>query len=98
MSQQADYGGVKVVDISSGKWKKSGIKKGFIIAYIDKVPVDNVEDLNRVLEYKKGGVLVEGFYADGEKGTYGVEMVSHRHCDSQRFGGIPACLCGHIDV
>jgi serine protease Do len=66
-------GGVKVVTVNSGKWKKAGIKKDFIIAYIDKVPVDNVEDLNRILEYKKGGVLVEGFYSDGQKGTYGME-------------------------
>lgn len=66
-------GGVKVVNVTPGKWKKAGIKKDFIIAYIDKVPVDNVEDLNRVLEYKKGGVLVEGFYTDGQKGTYGME-------------------------
>lgn len=66
-------GGVKVVNVSPGKWKKAGIRKDFIIAYIDKVPVDNVDDLNRVLEYKKGGVLVEGFYTDGQKGTYGME-------------------------
>lgn len=66
-------GGVKVVGVQSGKWRKAGIKTDFIIAYIDKVPVDNVEDLNRILEYKKGGVLVEGFYADGQKGTYGLE-------------------------
>jgi serine protease Do len=66
-------GGVKVVTINSGKWKKAGIKKDFIIAFIDKVPVDNVEDLNRILEYKKGGVLVEGFYSDGEKGTFGMD-------------------------
>jgi serine protease Do len=66
-------GGVKVVNVAPGKWKKAGIKKDFIIAYIDKVPVDNIEDLNRVLEYKKGGVLVEGFYIDGQKGTYGME-------------------------
>jgi hypothetical protein len=66
-------GGVKVANLNSGKWKKAGIKKDFIIAFIDKVPVDNVEDLNRILEYKKGGVLVEGFYADGEKGTFGME-------------------------
>lgn len=66
-------GGVKVVHIGPGKWKKAGIRKDFIIAYVDKVPVDNVEDLNRVLEYKKGGVLLEGFYADGEKGTYGMD-------------------------
>lgn len=66
-------GGVKVVSIAPGKWKKAGIKKDFIIAFIDKVPVDNVEDLNRILEYKKGGVLVEGFYSDGEKGTFGMD-------------------------
>ena len=66
-------GGVKIVNVTSGKWKKAGIKKDFIIAFIDKVPVENVEDLNRILEYKKGGVLIEGFYSDGEKGTYGLE-------------------------
>lgn len=66
-------GGVKVSDVSAGKWKKAGIRRGFIIAFIDKVPVDNLQDLNRILEYKKGGVLVEGFYMDGQKGTYAVE-------------------------
>lgn len=66
-------GGVKVANVSSGKWKKAGIGEDFIIAYIDKVPVDNVEDLNRILDYKKGGVLIEGFYPDGGKGTYGME-------------------------
>jgi Do/DeqQ family serine protease len=66
-------GGVRVKNISDGKWKKSGMKTNFIIAYIDKVPVDNVEDLNRILEYKKGGILVEGVYASGQKGTYGIE-------------------------
>ncbi len=66
-------GGVKVADVSMGKWKKAGVRKGFILAFIDKVPVDNVEDLNRILEYKKGGVLVEGFYPDGERAIYGLE-------------------------
>lgn len=66
-------GGVKITHVTMGKWKEAGIKKDFIIAFIDKVPVDNVEDLNRILEYKKGGILVEGFYADGQKGIYGME-------------------------
>lgn len=66
-------GGVKVKDLKKGKWKNSGMREGFIIGYIDKVPVDNVEDLNRILSYKKGGILLEGYYPDGEKGTYGVE-------------------------
>jgi hypothetical protein len=62
-----------VKSIADGKWKSSGMKEDFIIAFIDKVPVDNVEDLNRILEYKKGGILVEGVYANGKKGTYGIE-------------------------
>jgi Do/DeqQ family serine protease len=66
-------GGVKVKSLTPGKWKEAGLKEGFIIAYIDKVPVDNVEDLNRILDFKKGGILIEGFYIDGSKGTFGVE-------------------------
>lgn len=66
-------GGVKVKKLREGKWRKAGVKEGFIIGFIDKVPVDNVEDLNRILDYKKGGILIEGFYGDGRKGTYGVE-------------------------
>jgi len=66
-------GGVRVKTVGSGKWKDAGFRENFVIAYIDKIPVDNVEDLNRILEFKKGGILVEGFYPDGVKGTYGVE-------------------------
>lgn len=66
-------GGVRVKALEDGKWKESGIKDGFIIAYVDKIPVDNVEDFNRILDFKKGGILVEGYYPDGSKGTYGVE-------------------------
>jgi S1-C subfamily serine protease len=66
-------GGVKVKDVDDGKWKKAGLRRGFVIGYIDKVPVDNVEDLNRILDYKKGGILIEGYYSDGKKGTYGVD-------------------------
>lgn len=66
-------GGVRIKTITSGKWKEAGIKSGFIIAFIDKVPVENVKDINRILDYKRGGILLEGLYADGTKGTYGVE-------------------------
>jgi len=66
-------GAVRIKDIISNKWKDAGIKKGFLITYIDKVPVDNVEDLNRILDFKKGGILIEGLYSDGKRGTYGVD-------------------------
>jgi len=66
-------GGVLVTKLSGGKWKKAGIKNDFIITHIDKVAIDNVEDLNRVMAMKKGGVLVEGVFSDGEKGTIGMD-------------------------
>lgn len=66
-------GGVVIRSLTDGKWMKAGMREGFVIAYLDKVPVDNVADLNRILEYKRGGVLVEGYYLDGDKGVYGLE-------------------------
>lgn len=66
-------GGVKVKRVGDGKWQQAGLKKGFIIGFIDKIPVDNVEDINRILDHKKGGILIEGYYNDGKKATFGVE-------------------------
>lgn len=66
-------GGVRVKNLGSGKWKESGIREGFIISHIDKIPIDNVDDLNQVLDFKKGGILIEGYYADSQKGVYGLE-------------------------
>lgn len=65
-------GGVKLVKVDEGVWDKGGIKNGFVITHIDKVEVDNVEDLNRILAIKRGGMLVEGLYDNGEKSVYGV--------------------------
>lgn len=65
-------GGVRVKKIFPGKWKDAGVKPGFIIAYVDKIPVDNVEDINRIMEFKEGGVLLEGVYENGERGTFGI--------------------------
>jgi hypothetical protein len=67
-------GGARVASVKNGKWKEAGVKENFIIGYVDRIPVDNVEDLNRILEFKKGGILIEGFYPDGQKGTYGLAL------------------------
>lgn len=66
-------GGVRITDVENGKWRDAGFIEGFVIAYIDKIPVENVADLNRILEFKRGGILVEGFFTDGEKGTIGLD-------------------------
>ena len=66
-------GGVLIKKLSFGKWKKAGVKENFIITHIDKVAIDNVSDLNRAMEMKKGGVLVEGIMTNGEKQTIGLD-------------------------
>jgi Do/DeqQ family serine protease len=65
-------GGV-LVTAAEGKWKEAGVHKGFIIGFLDKVPVDDVKDFKRMLRYKKGGILVEGYYLNGEKKSYGLD-------------------------
>ncbi len=65
--------GVLIERLTDGKWKSAGLREGFILTHIDKVAVDNIESLNQILEIKTGGMLVEGVYSNGAKGTYGVD-------------------------
>ncbi|UII27315.1 trypsin-like peptidase domain-containing protein [Fulvivirga maritima] len=71
--EDPSFKGVKIIELQEGKWKEAGIKKGFIITAIDKTTIESIEDLNRVLTNKQGGILVEGIYPDQSKGVYGVE-------------------------
>jgi Do/DeqQ family serine protease len=66
-------GGVRITHVTDGKWKEAGFRRGFIIGYIDKIAVENVADLNRILEFKRGGILIEGYFNDGRKGTIGMD-------------------------
>lgn len=63
-------GGVKVTKLYPGKLLKyTEIREGLIVTKIDGKVVKTVEDLSRILENKKGGVLIEGVYED-IPGTY----------------------------
>lgn len=66
-------GGAKITDIREGKWSLSGIKEGFVITAIDKVSVDNAEDVARILQNKAGGVLIEGIYDNGDQALYAMK-------------------------
>ena len=63
--------GVRVDDLSRGKFAASGIKEGFIITKIDNKPVRNSEDVVKTLRNKKGGTLIEGKYPNGITAYYG---------------------------
>ena len=63
--------GVKITDITDGKLKRAGIKKGFTITHIDKQPVNSPEEVKRILSSKDGGVLLEGVHENGVPDYYG---------------------------
>jgi Do/DeqQ family serine protease len=65
-------GGIKIVRVESGKWRDAGIKAGFMITSVDKNKITNVSEFKQLMENKKGGLLVEGFYQDGEEVYYGL--------------------------
>jgi S1-C subfamily serine protease len=58
--------GVQVTKLSNGKMKDTGMKTGFIITEINKIPVSSKEDVERVYMRadSKKPIFIEGFYAD----------------------------------
>ena len=66
-------GGVRISKLTPGKWQDAGIREGFVITSIDKVSINNIADLNRVLEVKNDYFSIEGIYPDGTRKVYGVE-------------------------
>lgn len=56
-------GGVQISEIGKGKIRQyTDIRPGFIITSINNQPVENVADLERILQSKEGGVMMEGIY------------------------------------
>ncbi len=63
-------GGVKVTKIKQGKLRKeTNMKDGFIIARVNGQDVISVDELERILSKKSGGVMLEGIY-EGLPETY----------------------------
>lgn len=69
-------GGGQIKTLKAGPWKQAGIKPGFIVTAIDREAITNVEQLANIVQQKDGGILVEGFYPNGVKAYYGVDLDS----------------------
>ncbi|NND77950.1 MAG: PDZ domain-containing protein [Flavobacteriales bacterium] len=63
--------GVKLKKDEDGKFRRAGIREGFIITKIDKNIVEKPKDVDQMLSSKEGGVLIEGMYPNGTKAYYG---------------------------
>ncbi|MEZ5104075.1 MAG: Do family serine endopeptidase [Draconibacterium sp.] len=64
--------GVQVTKLSKGKLKEAGLKEGFIITEINKMPVASEDDVDRVYmrSDNKKPILIEGFYPGGAYAYY----------------------------
>lgn len=72
--------GVKVVSLKDGKFKREGIKDGFIITSINDEPVDSSDDVadayNKVLRSSDTDkvMLIRGVYPTGKRGIYALSL------------------------
>ncbi len=56
-------GGVKITKLRQGKLSKyTQVREGFIITHIDNKKVTSVSEFNKIMETKKGGIMIEGVY------------------------------------
>jgi serine protease Do len=66
--------GVKVVQVSNGKFRTAGIKEGFIITQINNTQISSQSDIEKIVNNSTGGFYVEGVYPDGLVAYYTVRL------------------------
>jgi Do/DeqQ family serine protease len=64
-------GGLQIVEIEKGKLLNAGVRRGFIITFVNGQAVNKTEDISEALKKNKnGGVYVEGVYPNGMRAYY----------------------------
>jgi len=66
--------GVKVTSVSSGKFRDAGINVGYIIIKANRVPINNEEDLRKVIKLADEGLFLTGIYPNGRIAYYAVNL------------------------
>lgn len=62
--------GVQVSDIYRGILAANGVRKGFIIMFVNKKAINTVSDLKNQLENPDGKIFIEGVYPNGARAYY----------------------------
>jgi serine protease Do len=63
--------GIQVTELGNGLLKNAGVREGYVITEIDKKPIKSLDDLNKILSNKSGGILLEGVYPNRVRAYYG---------------------------
>jgi S1-C subfamily serine protease len=72
--------GLKVVGVKAGKFKRAGVRDGFIITDINNIPVDSRDDVeniyNQIMRSSDSDkvMFITGFYPTGKKVYYAVDL------------------------
>jgi serine protease Do len=66
--------GVKVVQLTTGKFRNAGIREGFIITQINNTSVNTPKEVEKFINNSQGGMYVEGVYPDGLVAYYSVRL------------------------
>jgi serine protease Do len=66
--------GVKVVQLTTGKFRNAGIREGFIITQINNTSVNTPAEAENVINNSQGGMYVEGVYPDGLVAYYSLRL------------------------
>lgn len=66
--------GLKVISLRPGRLQEVGVRPGYVITAIDKVPVSSIEELRKVLSQAEGGLLLEGLYSKKERAYYAISI------------------------
>ena len=66
--------GLQVTDLEKGKLMEAGVKEGFIITSVNRMPVYSVDDFLSIINSIEGGVYIEGIYPNGMTAYYAFGM------------------------
>ncbi len=66
--------GMKIVELTGGKLKQSGINEGFIILKANRMPVKTISDLKNVIATTDGGLFITGVYPNGQVAYYAINL------------------------
>ena len=66
--------GLKVQSLKDGKLKQNGVREGFIIVKANRVSVETIEDLKKVINSGEEGLFLTGVYPNGKVVYYAINL------------------------
>ncbi|MCQ2166755.1 MAG: Do family serine endopeptidase [Bacteroidales bacterium] len=63
--------GVEIVSVGPGKIQEAGAREGFVITYVNDVPVEKPQDILNIVKKSKRAVYIEGVDANGRASYFG---------------------------